>query len=328
MRIGKMQKISSDKVFYRVVAAVLALMGLIVLYPLIYIVSCSFSSAESVMNGDVILFPTDFSLEGYQAVFRTDRVLLGFRNSFFYTVFGTIINLVMTTLAAYPLSRKDMPGQGMIMMLFTFTMIFSGGMIPNYLLLKDLGMLNTPWALMIPGAITVYNMILMRTFFQNSIPVELLEAAQVDGCSDLKYLFQIVLPLSKSIFAVVTLYYAVAHWNAYFNAFMYLMNERLYPLQIFLREILIASKVSADMMMDEAGIFNSTAGLQYVLKYSLIVVATVPMLILYPFVQKHFVKGVMIGAVKGRTVWQKSPSKNVIGCAGGETEELLEYLQH
>jgi len=297
MKVNRKTSASSDRLFYGIVKVFLAFLGLAVLYPLIYVVSCSFSSAESVMSGDVVLFPTDFSLEGYKAVFRTNKVLLGFRNSAFYTVAGTMINLAMTTLAAYPLSRNDMPGRSLIMMLFTFTMIFSGGMIPNYLLVKDLGMMNSVWAMLLPGSIAVYNMIIMRTFFQNSIPGELLEAAQIDGCSDRQYLFQVVLPLSKSIFAVITLYYAVAHWNAYFNAFMYLMDENLYPLQIFLRDILIASKVDASMLMDEAVAAN--VGLEYVLKYALIVVATVPMLIIYPFVQKHFVKGVMIGAVKG-----------------------------
>lgn len=289
---------SSDRVFYAIVTVFLAFMGLIVLYPLIYVLSCSFSTPESVMAGDVVLFPTDFSLEGYKAVFRTNKVLLGFRNSAFYTVVGTIINLFMTVICAYPMSRKDMPGQSPIMMLFTFTMIFGGGMIPNYLLVKDLHMLNTIWALLIPGAIAVYNMIITRTFFQSSIPGELLEASQIDGCSDIKYLTNVVMPLSKSIIAVITLYYAVAHWNAYFNAFMYLSNDKLYPLQIFLRDILIASKVDAEMIVDDMA--NApTFGIEYILKYSLIVVATVPMLIIYPFVQKHFVKGVMIGAVKG-----------------------------
>ncbi len=299
--MGKGKKVQlsiGDKTFYAVVTVFLALIGLIVLYPLIYVVSCSFSTPESVMAGDVVLFPTEFSLEGYKAVFRNKKVLLGVRNSAFYTVFGTMINIFMTTLAAYPLSRRDMPGQGPIMMLFTFTMIFSGGMIPNYLLVRNLGILNTVWAMLLPGAIAVYNMIIMRTFFQSSIPQELLEAAQIDGCSDIKYLLEVVLPLSKSIFAVITLYYAVAHWNAYFNAFMYLSKDQLYPLQIFLREILIASKVDAEMMIDNMS-GGPVFGIEHILKYSLIVVSTIPMLIIYPFVQKHFVKGVMIGAVKG-----------------------------
>lgn len=297
--VTKVRKLSSDKVFYAVVTAILALVALVVLYPLIYVVSCSFSSPDAVMSGEVILFPVDFTLEGYKAVFRTNKVWIGFRNSLFYTVVGTIVNLFMTTICAYPMSRKDMPGQGPVMMLFTFTMIFSGGMIPNYLLIRDIGLMNSVWALIIPGSISVYNMIIMRTFFSSSIPNELLEASQLDGCGDTKYLTSVVMPLSKSIFAVVTMYYAVSHWNAYFNAFMYLSNEKLYPLQIFLREILIASKVDADMLVDELLTEGPIIGLEHILKYSLIVVASVPMLMIYPFVQKHFVKGVMIGAVKG-----------------------------
>ncbi|MBQ8230515.1 MAG: carbohydrate ABC transporter permease [Lachnospiraceae bacterium] len=299
MKKAKKVRLSfSDKVFYSAVTVFLTFMGLIVLYPLINVVSCSFSKPEAVISGDVILLPVEFTLEGYMAVFRTNRVLLGFRNSAFYTVAGTLINLFMTIICAYPLSRRDLPGQGRIMMLFTFTMIFGGGMIPNYLLIKDLHMLNTVWALLIPGAIAVYHMIVMKTFFQSSIPGELLEASQIDGCTDIKYLTEVVLPLSKSIIAVVTLYYAVGHWNAYFSAFMYLSDQNLYPLQLFLREILISSKVDAAMLADDIS-NKASYGLEYVLKYSLIVVATVPMLIIYPFVQKHFVKGVMIGAVKG-----------------------------
>ena len=212
-------------------------------------------------------------------------------------VVGTCINLVMTMLAAYPLSRSDLPGQGPLMLVFTFTMIFSGGMIPTYLVIRKLHMLNSVWSMLIPGAINVYNMIITRTFMQ-SIPKELLEAAQIDGCSDFQYFVQMVLPLFKSVIAVITLYYAIAHWNAYFDAFMYLSDEKLYPLQIFLRDILINNKVDAGLIIvDEAA--AAKEGLSDLLKYSLIVVATIPVMIIYPFVQKHFVKGVMIGAVKG-----------------------------
>ena len=294
----KMKSSASDRVLYGSIIVLLTLIGLIVLYPLLYVLSCSFSTPESVMAGEVILFPVEFSLEGYKAVFRTNRVLLGFRNSAFYTVFGTILNLFMTIVAAYPLSRKDLPGRGIIMKLFTFTMIFGGGMIPNYLLIRDLKIMNTIWAMLLPGVLSIYNMIVMRTFFQSSIPGELLEASKMDGCTDIKYLTAVIMPLSKSIVAVITLYYAVGHWNAYFNAFMYLNNENLYPLQIFLRQILIANEVNADMIVDDM-VNGPVFGIEYILKYALIVVATVPMLIIYPFVQKHFVKGVMIGAVKG-----------------------------
>ena len=191
-----------------------------------------------------------------------------------------------------------MIGQGSIMMLFTFTMIFSGGMIPSYILVKDLGLLNTIWSMVLPGAIGVSNMIITRTFIANSIPKEMLEAAQIDGCSDIQYFTKMVLPLSGSVIAVITLYYAVAHWNSYMNAFMYLSNENLYPLQLFLREILISNQLDGEMLVDEFGAAN-VMGLAELLKYALIVVAMVPVMCLYPFVQKHFVKGVMIGSVKG-----------------------------
>ena len=254
-------------------------------------------SSSAVTSGKVWLFPVDFSLAGYQAVFRTNDVLIGYRNSLFYMVVGTIINLFMTLIAAYPLSRDDLPGQGIIMKLFTFTMIFSGGMIPNYLLMKDLHLLNTPWVMIIPGAISVYNMIITRTFIRSNIPKEMLEAAQIDGCSDIQYFLKMVLPLSGAVIAVITLYYAIGHWNAYFNAFMYLNDKELYPLQIFLKNILVSNQVEADMIVDEQ--VQAVEGIAEVLKYSLIVVAVVPVMIIYPFVQKHFVKGVMIGAVKG-----------------------------
>lgn len=296
---GRKRKVmsKSDRTFIIVLMAVLAIFGMIVAYPLIYVFSSSFSSPSAVVAGRVWLWPVDFSLEGYKAIFKTPKVLIGYRNSLFYMVVGTCINLVMTMLAAYPLSRSDLPGQGPLMLVFTFTMIFSGGMIPTYLVIRKLHMLNSVWSMLIPGAINVYNMIITRTFMQ-SIPKELLEAAQIDGCSDFQYFVQMVLPLSKSVIAVITLYYAIAHWNAYFDAFMYLSDEKLYPLQIFLRDILINNKVDAGLIIvDEAA--AAKEGLSDLLKYSLIVVATIPVMIIYPFVQKHFVKGVMIGAVKG-----------------------------
>jgi len=267
-------------------------------YPLLIVVSTSFSSAAAVTSGRVWLLPVEFSLEGYKAVFRTNDVLIGYRNSLFYMVAGTIVNIFMTLLAAYPLSRDDLVGQGFFMKLFTFTMIFGGGMIPNYLLLKDLGMLNTVWAMIIPGAISTYNMIITRTFIKTNIPKEMLEAAKIDGCSDIQYLIKMVIPLSGSVIAVITLYYAIEHWNAYFSAFMYLTKKNLYPLQIFLKNILISNQVQSDLLTDDAQVL-ATQGIAEVLKYSLIVVAVIPVMIMYPFIQKHFVKGVMIGAVKG-----------------------------
>ena len=292
------RQMSSDKVLEIVLSIVLVITGIIVAYPLVNIFSSSFSSTEAVMSGKVWLFPVDFNLEGYEAVFRNNDIWIGYRNSLFYMVFGTIINIVMTLLAAYPLSRSDMPGQGPIMLLFTFTMIFNGGMIPTYILVKDLGMLNTIWAMLLPGAIGIHNLIITRTFIMNTIPKEMLEAAKIDGCSDIQYFTKMVLPLSGSVIAVITLYYAVGHWNSYMDAFMYLSDKNLYPLQIFLRDILVNSKIDSELIVNEFGEIPNQ-GLAELLKYSLIVVATIPVMIIYPFVQKHFVKGVMIGAVKG-----------------------------
>ncbi len=294
---SKVKMCREDRVFYAIVYIFLFLLAVIVAFPLIHILSASFSSADAVMAGKVILTPKEFTLEGYKAVFRNDSVILGYRNSLFYVVVGTVINLFMTLCAAYSLSRRDLPGGGIIMMLFTFTMVFSGGMITTYILVSNLRLLNTVWAMLLPGAMTVYNMIITRTFFRNNIPLELWEAAQVDGCSDLYFFWKVVLPLSKSIIAVITLYYAIGHWNSYFDAFLYLTNRQLFPLQIFLREILVVNQVDISMVMDEMA--EAKMALSELLKYSLIVVSVVPVLIIYPFVQKHFVKGVMVGSIKG-----------------------------
>ena len=293
----KVKRSGSDQRLEICLIIIMSVIGVIMLYPLLVVLSTSFSAPSAVTSGKVWLFPVDFSIEGYKAVFRTNDVLIGYRNSLFYMIFGTIVNLFMTLITAYPLSRDDLVGQGIIMKLFTFTMIFSGGMIPNYLLMKDLGLLNSVWVMIIPGAISVYNMIITRTFIKSNIPKEMLEAAQIDGCSDIQYFVKMVLPLSGAVIAVITLYYAIAHWNAYFNAFMYLNDKDLYPLQIFLKNILVSNQVQADMIVDEQ--VQAIEGIAEVLKYSLIVVAVVPVMIIYPFVQKHFVKGVMIGAVKG-----------------------------
>lgn len=293
----KVKRSGSDQRLEICLIIIMSVIGVIMLYPLLVVLSTSFSAPSAVTSGKVWLFPVDFSIQGYKAVFRTNDVLIGYRNSLFYMIFGTIVNLFMTLITAYPLSRDDLVGQGIIMKLFTFTMIFSGGMIPNYLLMKDLGLLNSVWVMIIPGAISVYNMIITRTFIKSNIPKEMLEAAQIDGCSDIQYFVKMVLPLSGAVIAVITLYYAIAHWNAYFNAFMYLNDKDLYPLQIFLKNILVSNQVQADMIVDEQ--VQAIEGIAEVLKYSLIVVAVVPVMIIYPFVQKHFVKGVMIGAVKG-----------------------------
>ena len=286
-----------DRLFYAGCYLITALFMLAVLYPLVYILSASFSSADAITSGRMWLYPVDFSLVGYRYILKYDAIWLGYRNTLFYTFAGTLINVAMTMTCAYGLSRRGMRGRRFFTMLFTFTMIFSGGMIPNYLLMKDLKILNTVWCMLLPGAISAYNLIVAKTFIENSIPGDLLEAARIDGCSDVRFFFSIVLPLSKAILAVLLLMYAAAHWNAYFNAFLYLTDKKLYPLQIFLRQILVQSNMSADMLDPEAMAQMQT--LQQILKYAVIVVSTAPMLCLYPFVQKYFRQGVMIGSIKG-----------------------------
>ena len=288
----------SDRIFDVVNGLLLALILLTIVYPLWFVIIASVSDPAKVLGGQVLLWPRSFSLEAYRMVFRDSMIMTGYRNTLFYTVTGTAINLVMTILAAYPLSRKDWVGRGFFMAMLMFTMFFSGGIIPTYLMMNSLGMINTVWAMILPGAVSVYNTIIMRTFFVNSIPPELQEAAQVDGCSNTRLLLQIVLPLSKQILAVMVLFYGVAHWNAFFNALIYLTESRRYPLQLVLRSILIQNTASQDMLGD-LDTLGSRVMMAETIKYALIIVSTLPMMILYPFLQKFFEKGVMVGAVKG-----------------------------
>lgn len=287
-----------DNVFNAFTYVVVAILTLLVLYPIIYVVSASFSNSNAVAQGTVWLWPVDFTLDAYKAVLKYKDLWLGYRNTIFYTVVGTIINIIITMLCAYPMARKDLKGRNALSMYFTFTMLFSGGMIPNYLLVKTLGMTNTVWAMLIPGAMSVYNMIVARTFIQSNIPDELLEAAKIDGCDDFKFMYQVVLPLSKAIIAVLALWYAVGHWNSYFNAFLYITDNELYPLQIFLKEILVQSQINSEAISNAADAVEMQ-NMKLLLKYAVIVVSTVPLFAFYPLAQKHFVKGVMIGSVKG-----------------------------
>lgn len=289
---------SRDKIFYTIITIILTLFFIIVLYPCIYVISASFSSGDAVQAGKVVLWPVDVSIEGYKTVFNTKDVWIGFRNSLFYTVVGTSINIVMTVMAAYSLARPDVPGRNGIMLLFTFTMFFNGGMIPTYMVIRTLGMLDTIWCLIIPGAVGAYNLIVARTFIQNSIPLELLEAAKIDGCSDVKYLLKVVIPLSKAVIAVLVLFYGVGHWNAYFNAMIYLHTKDLFPLTLFLRQILLMEQIDPSTITDPE-LQAQMAKAAGVIKYALIVVSMVPVMLIYPFIQKYFVKGVMIGSIKG-----------------------------
>lgn len=299
---------TSDKIFYAINGTILFLFLLLVLLPIIYLFANAFSGSNAVAAGRVTFWPQirneagfytlGVSLDGFKAVFKSNQIVSGYLNTIFYTVCGTALNLVLTLLSAYPLSRPDMVGRDKLMLLFAFTMIFSGGMIPNYLLLQQLGLLNTRLALILPGAVSIYNMVICRTFFQNTIPRELLEAAQIDGCNDFRFFVQMALPLSKAVIAVVGLYYAVAHWNAYFNAFLYLTDQTLYPLQIVLKDILISSTVTPEML-EGAAVGSVDFNLVHVLKYAAIIVACLPIWLIYPFIQKYFVQGVMIGSIKG-----------------------------
>ena len=288
----------SDRYFYFAVNIFLGIILIIVAYPLIYVISSSFTSPNAVLSGRIVLWPVEFSLEGYTTVFRNPDVLTGYYNSLRYMVIGTFFNVSMTMVAAYPLSRRDMPLRGVFMFFFTFTMFFSGGLIPNYMLMMNLKLIDTLWVMVLPGVISVYNMIIARTFIQSTIPAELLDATQIDGCNDARYFFMMVLPLSKAVIAVIALYYAVAHWNAYFDAFIYLNSRRLYSLQLFLREILVTNTFDPSLDMDP-DTMTKKQGLADLLKYSLIVVASAPMMLIYPLAQRYFIKGVMIGSLKG-----------------------------
>lgn len=287
---------SDEKLFDVVVSALALLILVVVLYPLIFIVSASFSDPALVLSGEVVLLPKQITLEAYRNVFQNDQIWNGYGNTILYTAVGTVINLIMTTLAAYPLSRPDLPGRGIIMFFVTLTMFFSGGLIPSYLLVKNLGMVDTMWALVIPGAIATYNLIVMRTYFQSSIPWEIQEAAHIDGCSNWKLLTHVILPLSKPILAVMILFYAVGHWNSFFNALIYIRSKDMYPLQLVLREVLMVSQADA---VDSSVGLESKILLAESIKYVVIIISSLPVLLMYPFVQKHFVKGVMIGSLKG-----------------------------
>jgi ABC-type glycerol-3-phosphate transport system permease component len=287
-----------DRMFYTIVYVLLTVFFLITLYPLVYVVSVSISSPEAAAEGRVWLFPVGFSLEGYQMVLHNAKVGWGFYNSIIYTIFGTIINLSMTLITAFVLSRRELMGRSILNFMFVFTMWFSGGMIPLYLQVRNLGLLNTRWALWLPIALNVWNMIITRTFIMSSIPEDLFEAASIEGCGYFRYFLKIVIPLSGPIIAVMCLFYGIDHWNAYFRPLIYITNQKLMPLQIILRNILVANEISAEDLISDS-MTTANFGRIELLKYALIIVSCLPLWIAYPFIQKSFVKGVMVGAIKG-----------------------------
>lgn len=287
----------SDKIFYISNTVLMAIIIFIVLYPLWFVLIASFSDYKAVGSGKVVLWPVGFYLGAYKNVFMRETILIGYRNTIFYTVIGTLINLVLTITGGYALSVK-FPGRNIISFFITFTMFFGGGIIPTYFVYKSLRLINTAWVMLLPGAISTYNLILCRTFISQNIPEELYEAASIDGCDRIRFYIKVVLPLSTVLISMMTLFYAVGHWNSYFRAMMFLDNKKLYPLQLVAREILINESLAVTDTIDPETLARSQQ-LAEQLKYALIVVASLPVLALYPFLQKFFVKGIMIGSIKG-----------------------------
>ena len=298
MKVQAMGQSRSDKIFDRVNIIICLVLLIIFLYPLYFVVIASVSEPSAVWNGEVLLWPIGFNLDGYKKILTYSDITTGFINSVFYTGGSVILGLILTISAAYPLSQSNFYAGNFFSKLFLFTMFFSGGLIPTYFVVKNLGLLNTPLACIIPGAASVTNIIITRTFFKSSIPKELQEAAFLDGCTHFSYLFRITLPLSKAILAVMALYYGVGQWNAYFNAMIYITNDKLYPLQLVLRGILLTTQATLEAGSDPETLMAQQR-LGEVIKYGVIVVSTLPAMIAYPFVQKNFVKGVMIGSFKG-----------------------------
>ena len=290
----KKKKITLFDVIVHIISGFLLL---IVLYPLIVVVSSSLSDPTLVATGKVILMPKGINLEGYKAVFGDKDILIGYANTIFYTVFGTMVNLLVTVPAGYALTKKKVPGRNLFMTMFMITMYFSGGLIPTFLLVNSLGLYNTRWILLILGAFSTYNCIICRSFF-SAMPVELEEAAELDGCNPLRTFIQIVLPLSKALLGVMVLYFGVSHWNSYFSAMIYIKEDSMQPLQVFLRRILILAQSA--MNIEEGGEYaQAMADREALIRYAVIVVSSAPLLVIYPFLQKYFDKGVLIGSVKG-----------------------------
>lgn len=298
----KMKKSSrvaaSDKIFYTIVYTIITLIVIVVLYPVVYTLSASFSSGPAVSAGRVILWPVDLSVAGYQLALQNRMVYVGYMNTLIYVFTETTINTVMTVLLAYALSRRDFSGKKMFDLYCMVPMFFGGGLIPTYVLVSNLGLTNTRLGIIILGCVSLSNMILVRTYFQSSIPGELLDSARLDGASDVYYLTNIAIPLAKPVLSVIILYSVVGSWNSYMTPMLYLRDRELYPLQLILRSILTSSKVNAGDFKDSAVLAKMQEAAD-AMKYALIVVSTVPMLVFYPFVQKFFEKGVMVGALKG-----------------------------
>jgi putative aldouronate transport system permease protein len=300
--VSAIRESRGDRVFLTVVYIFLALVTAITLYPLIYVFSASLSSANAVINGEVWLWPVHLTMLGYEAVLRYGSVLQGFVNSVEYTSGSVILTVVLTVLLAYPLSRKSLPGRKVVIWALLIALMFNGGLIPYYLVVKNLGLLNTALSQIIPSAMNVWLVILAKTYFQSTVSQDLYEAAQLDGCGEVRFLARIVVPLSMPIIAVIVLITAVTHWNSYFDALIFLNSQRLYPLQLVLRQILIEGQTTLSGFGVTTSVssqaMNYLQDMATLMKYSLIVITTVPIVLLYPLVQRYFVKGIMIGSIK------------------------------
>ena len=295
----KMKMGTGDRIFYVVTRVLLAVFLVIVLYPIYFVVIASFSDSAYVNSGEFLFYPKGFTLLGYSQIFKTTRIWISYMNTLIYVVFGTMLGLAASVLAGYSLSQKKLLGRNVIMGLLVFTMYFGGGLIPTYLVIKGIHLTNTRLLLVIMGSISVYNIILIRSFFAGTLPQELQDAAFIDGCGNGQYFFRIALPLSKAILSVIGLYIAVAHWNCYFNALIYVTDRAKQPLQLYLREVLLMAQSTSDLMESDPQAAALLNRMVEVIKYGIIVVSTVPIICVYPFLQKYFVKGVMIGSVKG-----------------------------
>lgn len=287
---------NGDKIFYAINALILGLLAVIIIYPLYFIIIASFSDPDAVLGGKVVFFPVNITLDGYKKTIERSDVWIGYWNTIVYTVLTVVLSLTVTIPAGWALSRKNLPGKSFWMIFFIIPMFFGGGLIPFYNIMSALGLINTIWAVILPAILSVWNLFMSKTFFESSIPDGLLEAATIDGAGKFRIFFTMVLPLSKAIIAVMALYYAVGQWNSYFNAMIFLQNEKLYPLQLVLKEILIASEStvggSGETILEQFRLANQ-------LKYVSVIVSSIPVLMLYPFVQKYFQQGMMIGSLKG-----------------------------
>jgi len=287
-----------DLLFKFIIYSFVILLSIIILYPLWFVIIASFSNPDLVGSGKVLFFPKGITLEGYKYIFRDGRIWQGYKNTFIYTLFGTLLALLITVPAGYALSRNDMVGRGFLMKILIITKYFSGGLIPTYLVVKGLHLVNTPFVLIIMGSFSVFNLILCRTYFMNTLPIELQEAAEIDGCNILQYFLGVAIPLSKPIIAIMALYYAVGHWNTFFNGLIYVTDAKFYPLQLILRDILISGQSVDPSTLDPESL-ELMREIARTIKYGVIIVSSLPVLCLYPFVQKYFIKGIMIGSVKG-----------------------------